>query len=64
MAPEIWVEELKTENPLLGNTITNIQTNLGGSTLGYGGGGSGGARAGENDLWDDEEDDDSRWDQL
>ena len=61
--PEIWVEELKAECPLLVNSITKIHTNLGSYTLGYGGGGSGPARAGENNLWDDE-DDDTDWDQL
>ena len=65
LTPEIWVEELKTESPLLVNSVTGIQTNLGTSTLGYGGGGSGPARAGENHLWDDENvDEGSNWDQL
>ena len=61
--PEIWVEELKMESPLLGNSVKSIQTNLGESTLGYGGGGNGNARAGESNLWDDEEDN-SGWDNL
>lgn len=61
--PEIWVEELMAENSLLGNNVSNIQTNLGSSTLSFGGGGNGSARAGENNLWDDEEDD-SSWDSL
>lgn len=63
--PEIWVEELKMESPLLGYSITAIKTNLGeSSTLGYGGGGNGNARAGESNLWDDDEEDDSNWDSL
>ena len=62
--PEIQVEELKMESPLLGNSITNIQTNLGESTLRLGGGSNGGARAGESHLWDDDEEDDSSWDTL
>ena len=61
--PEIWVEALEMESPLLGYSITAIKTNLGESTLGYGGGGNGNARAGESNLWDDEEDD-SGWDSL
>ena len=62
--PEIWVEELMAENSLLGNTVSNIQTNLGNSTLQLGGGSNGGARAGESHLWDDDEEDDSSWDTL
>ena len=62
--PEIQVEELKMESPLLGNSITNIKTNLGESTLRLGGGSNGGARAGESHLWDDDEEDDSGWDNL
>lgn len=62
--PEIQVEELKMESPLLGNSITNIKTNLGESTLRLGGGSNGGARAGESHLWDDDEEDDSSWDTL
>ncbi len=61
--PEIWVEELKMENQVLAGSVKDIQTNLGESTLKYGGGGDGPARAGENNLWDDEEDD-SGWDNL
>ena len=61
--PEIWVEELMMENPLLVKSITAIKTNLGESTLSYGGGGNGNARAGESNLWDDEEDN-SDWDSL
>ena len=61
--PEIWVEELKMESPLLGNSVKSIQTNLGESTLKYGGDGNGGARAGESNLGDDEEDN-SVWDNL
>ena len=62
--PEIWVEELKTESALLVNSITNVEGKSGGGTIfGYGGGGNGSARAGENDFWDDD-DEDSRWDQL
>ena len=59
--PEIKVEELMAENSLLGNTVSNIQTNLGSSTLHFGGGSSDEARAGENHLWDDD-DDDTDWD--
>ena len=56
--PEIWVEELKAESPLLANSITNVIGKSGSETIfGYGGGGSGPARAGENHLWDDEGDD-------
>lgn len=62
MQPEIWVEELKMESPLLGDSLTKQVTNVTGSGIGYGGGGSGPARAGENHLWDD--DDDSGWDDL
>ena len=62
--PEIWVEGLEIESPLLTNTITDIQGKSGGVTIfGYGGGGNGPARAGESGLWDDE-DDGSAWDQL
>ena len=63
MQPEIWVEELKMESPLLGDSLTKQVTNVTGSGIGYGGGGSGPARAGENNLWDDEDDDTDR-DQL
>lgn len=62
--PEIKVEELMAENSLLGNNVSNILTNLGSSTLHLGGGTSGGARAGENHLWDDDEEYDSSWDTL
>ena len=60
--PTIWVDELGTECPLLGlsRTVTNTDGN---GELIYRGGGAGPARAGENDLWDDENDD-SAWDQL
>ena len=59
--PEIWVEEVVLEG-CIAQQISNIRGN---TSLGYGGGGSGPARAGENDLWDDEnEDEDSKWDQL
>lgn len=62
--PEIWVEKLEIESPLLANTITDIKGVTGGTTiLGYGGGGNGPARSGENNLWDDEEED-SGWDNL
>ena len=61
--PEIWVEELKMENQVLAGSPTRQVTNVTGSGISYGGGGSGSARAGENHLWDDE-DDDSGWDQL
>ena len=64
MQPEIWAEELKIESPLLGDSLTKQVTNVtGNSSIGYAGGGSGPARAGENHLWDDE-DDDTDWDQL
>jgi len=44
-------------------TVIDIMGKSGSETIfGYGGGGSGPARAGENNLWDD--DDDSDWDQL
>ena len=62
--PEIWLDELTTENSLLGASkeVTSVSGNGG---FIYGGHGNGGARAGENDLWDDEnENDDSNWDQL
>ena len=62
MQPEIWVEELGTECPLLG-TSNKVTSTAGNSGIKYGGGASGPARAGENRLWDDE-DDDSSWDQL
>ena len=60
--PSMGVEELKVESPLLGvsNEVTNTAGNGG---FIYGGGGSGPARAGDNHLWDDE-DDDNDWDQL
>ena len=61
--PGIGVEELKVESPLLGDSLTKQVTNVTGSGIGYGGGGSGPARAGDNALWDDE-DDDNDWDQL
>lgn len=62
--PEIWVEELKMESPLFANTVTDIVGKSGTNTIfGYGGGGNGGARAGENDLWDDEEEE-SDWNHL
>jgi hypothetical protein len=45
-------------------TESNVVTSTGGNSgIGYGGGGNGPARAGENALWDDE-DDGSDWDQL
>lgn len=61
--PEIWVEKLKTESPLLGDSSTNQVTNVKGSDLRYGGSGIGPARAGEKQFWDEEEED-SRWNQL
>ena len=61
--PGIGVEELKLESPLLGESLTKQVTNVTGSGISYGGGGSGSARAGENHLWNDE-DDDTDWDQL
>ena len=61
LQPEIWVEEVALEGSIA-QQITSIRGNAG---IGFGGGGSGAARAGENDLWDDEnENDDSNWDQL
>ena len=37
--PEIWVEELKAESPLLANSITNVIGKSGSETIfGYGGG--------------------------
>ena len=60
--PEIGIEKLDTESQLLATSNKQV-TNVIGSGLGYGGGGSGPARAGENHLWDDD-DDDSGWDQL
>ena len=52
------------ESPLLVNSVTNIIGKSGESTIfGFGGGSSGPARAGENHLWNDE-DDDTDWDQL
>ena len=57
--PEIWVEELKTESPLLGTSDSKVTKTAGNAEIKYGGGGSGPARAGENSLWDD--DDDSGW---
>lgn len=60
--PGIGVEELKMESVLQANSkkVTNTAGNAG---IGYRGGGNGPARAGENHLWD-EEDDDNDWDQL
>ena len=64
MQPEIWVEGMNTENPILAGSIPDRQvTNVIGAGLGYGGGGNGNARAGESNLWDDEEDN-SGWDNL
>jgi hypothetical protein len=55
---------MNTENPILAGGIPDRQvTNVTGAGLGYGGGGTGSARAGESNLWDDEEDD-SGWDNL
>ena len=53
---------MTAENPLLAlsNEVTSTAGNSG---IIYGGGGNGPARAGENTLWD-EEDDGSDWDQL
>ena len=62
MQPEIWVEELVTECPLLGES-NRVTSTAGNSGIKYGGGFSGQARAGEGQLWDDENDD-SAWDQL
>ncbi len=62
MQPEIWVEVLTAENPLL-SLSNEVTRSAGNSGIIYGGGGSGPARAGENNLWDDE-DDDTDWDQL
>ena len=57
--PEIWMEEIKMESPLLGS-ITKIEGKSGNDIiLNYEGGGSGPARAGESGLWDEEED--SEW---
>ena len=61
--PEIWVDELKMENQVLANSPLRQVTNVTGAGLGYGGGGNGPARAGESNLWDDEEDG-SDWDNL
>ena len=61
--PEIWVEELEMEIPLL-ESLRDVQGKSGNETIfGYGGGGIGPARAGESNLWEDEEDD-SGWNQL
>lgn len=62
MQPEIWVEVLSTESPLLGAS-NEVTSTTGNSGIIYGGGGNGPARVGESQLWDDE-DDDSAWDQL
>ena len=51
------------ENQVLAGSPTRQVTNVTGAGLGYGGGGTGSARAGESNLWDDEEDD-SSWDTL
>ena len=61
--PEIWVEELDTVSQLLATSNEQV-INVIGYGIGYGGGGSGGARAGENHLWDDDEEEDSGWDDL
>ena len=63
MQPEIWVEVLTVESPLLGVSSDEVIKAAGNSGIIYGGGGNGPARAGENNLWDDE-DDDSDWNQL
>ncbi len=62
--PEIWVEVLTTESPLLGLSGDDKVTSIKGNTnIIYGGGGNGAARAGGSQIWDDE-DDGSAWDQL
>ena len=58
--PDIWVEKLIMESPLLGES--NKLTNVTGADLRYAGGGSEAARVGENHLWD-EENDVPGWDQ-
>ncbi len=60
--PEIWVENMITESPLLGGSLDGVTSIKGNTTLNYGGGGSGPARSGESNLWDD--DDNSDWDHL
>ena len=63
MGTKIWIENMMIESPVLGDSLTKQVTNAtGNSGIVYGGGGSGPARAGENNLWDD--DDESKWDNL
>lgn len=62
MTPEIWLENLTTESPLLGDSQKEVIKTDGNAALNYGGGGSGPARAGEGNLWEDN--DDSDWDHL
>lgn len=61
LQPEIWVEELAFEGNIA-QQVSNIKSQTG---ISYGGGGSGPAFAGDNHLWDDEdEDEDNQWDHL
>ena len=59
--PEIWVEVLRAEIPLLGSNENTFRI-TGNSGFIYGGGGSGPARADESQVWDDEGE--NLWDQL
>ena len=61
--PEIEISAI-VPIQVIAATVTDIIGKSGENTIfGFGGGGSGPARAGENHLWDDE-DDDTDWDQL
>ncbi len=61
LQPEIWVEELAFEGNIA-QQVSKIESQTG---ISYGGGGSGPAFAGDNPLWDDEdEDEDNQWDHL
>ena len=61
--PEIEISAI-VPIQVIAATVTDIIGKSGENTIfGFGGGGSGPARASENHLWDDE-DDDTDWDQL
>ena len=59
--PEIWVGEMEMKSPLLAGSDKMTST-TGNSGIIYEGAGNAPARAGENCLWDD--DDDSGWDKM
>ena len=61
--PEIWIEEMAFEGSIADGIVSNVKAKgSNGEDLGFvfGGGSSTPARADENNLWDDDEED-SGW---